>query len=67
MLGTVGARMNKSFDNPEHWRQRAKEMRRLAEDLRDLIAKATLPEIADQYERLALRAEQRLRDQKPAA
>jgi hypothetical protein len=42
-------------------------MRRLAEDIRDLMAKATRLEIADQYETLALRAEQRLRNEKPAA
>jgi hypothetical protein len=42
-------------------------MRALAEDIRDLIAKADMLEVADQYERLAVRAELRLRDQKPAA
>ena len=47
--------MNRSFDNPDHWRQRAAEMRRLSEDMRDLIAKATMLEISDQYDRLALR------------
>jgi hypothetical protein len=67
LRGLAGARMNRSFDNPDHWRQRAEEMRRLAKDLHDLIAKATMLEVADQYERLALRAEQRLRGDKPAA
>jgi hypothetical protein len=59
--------MNRSFDNPEHWRHRGDEMRALAASLSDLIAKANMHEIADQYERLAVRAEQRLRDEKPAA
>jgi len=59
--------MNRSFDNPDHWRQRAEEMRRLAEGLGDLVARAAMLEIADQYERLALRAEKRLRNDKPAA
>jgi hypothetical protein len=59
--------MNRSFDQPEHWRGRAEEMRKHAEDMRDLMAKATLLDIADQYDKLALRAEQRLRNEKPAA
>ena len=59
--------MNRSFDQPEHWRSRAETMRTLAADIRDLMAEATMLEIADQYETLALRAEQRLRNEKPAA
>lgn len=59
--------MNRSFDQPEHWRCRAEQMRVLAEDMRDLVAKASMLDIADQYEKLALRAEQRLRTEKPAA
>ena len=59
--------MNRSFDQPEHWRSRAEKMRVLAEDMRDLVAKATMLEIADQYEKLALRAEQRSQNEKSAA
>jgi hypothetical protein len=59
--------MNRSFDNPGHWRQRAAEMRRLATDMHDLIARASMLEIADQYDRFALRAEDRLRNDKSAA
>lgn len=51
--------MTASFDQPEHWRQRAEEMRRLAEGVSDLVAKAGMLQIADQYDRL--------RNQKPAA
>ena len=56
-----------AFDQPEHWRSRAETMRTLAEDMRDLVAKATILEIAEQYENLARRAEERLRTEKPAA
>ncbi len=54
--------MNRSFDNPEHWRERAREVRALAEGISDLIAKVNMLEVAAQYERLALRAEHRLWD-----
>ena len=59
--------MTVSFHQPEHWRQRAKEMRTLARDMHDLVARASMLDIADQYERLALRAEERLRYMKTAA
>ena len=59
--------MPASFDNPEHWRQRGEEMRAVAQEMHDLVARASMLEIADQYDRLALRAEERLRRQKSAA
>ena len=56
-----GPTMTASFHQPEHWRQRAQEMRTLACEIRDLVARASMLEIADQYESIALRAGDRLR------
>ncbi len=42
----------------EHWRKRAEEMRRIAEDLQVLpLAKASVLRNAEEYDRLAARAE----------
>jgi len=42
----------------EHWRKRAEQMRRIAEDLEVLaLAKASVLRNAEEYDRLAARAE----------
>jgi len=46
-------------DDPNHWRRRADEARRLANGSDDPIAKTTLQEIALSYERLAALAKAR--------
>jgi hypothetical protein len=48
-----------AFDDPEHWRQRAEQSRRLADQMNDAISKETMLTIAKDYDRLAERAEQR--------
>jgi hypothetical protein len=51
-----------SFVNdPEHWLQRAEQMRILADEIHDEQAKETMLRIANDYGRLAERAEQRAR------
>jgi hypothetical protein len=48
-----------SINDPDHWRQRAADMRTLARDVQEVEARATMLRIADDYERLAERADVR--------
>jgi hypothetical protein len=47
--------------DPEHWRQRAEQIRALLDDMRDAESRATMLRIAEDYDGLARRAEERLR------
>jgi aromatic ring-opening dioxygenase catalytic subunit (LigB family) len=48
----------------QHWRDRAEEARRLAEQMNDDVSKEMMYRIAEDYERLAARAELRLLDRR---
>jgi hypothetical protein len=52
------------INDPEHWRARAEEMRRLAEDMKDAATKEMMLRNARDYENLAVRAEERSRSPK---
>jgi len=60
--------MPTSFINdPEHWRQRANDMRTLANSAKDARSKAAMLQIAAEYDGLAEMAEERSRsDPEPA-
>jgi hypothetical protein len=45
--------------NPKHWRARAEEARVVAQSLADAESKRMMLQVADDYERLADRAEKR--------
>ena len=47
------------LNDPEYWRDRAKEARALVEDLADPVSKQKMLEVAASYEHLAKRAEDR--------
>jgi len=49
------------INDPEHWRDRAREKRELAERLTNEQAKQTVLRVANEYERLAEQAEERSR------
>jgi len=49
-------------DDPEHWRKRAEEARAIAVQMTDAHAKAIMLTIAQDYEKLAVRAEQRAKE-----
>jgi hypothetical protein len=53
------------MSNPQHWRERAEEARTNAEQINDPEAKRLMLGIAASYERLALRAEERVRGGSP--
>ena len=46
-------------NDPKHWRMRAKEARALADKMSDQLSKEMMLGIAEDYDRLAERAEER--------
>ena len=49
-------------DYPQFWQFRAEEVRRIADDMKVVEAKAIMTRIAADYERIAKLVEQRLRE-----
>ena len=50
--------------DPEYWRERAKEARVHAEQIADRASKKKMLKLAENYEKLAKRAEQRQRGER---
>jgi hypothetical protein len=46
-----------AFGTPAHWRSRAEEARAMAEQITDEMARRSMLDIAEGYERIAQRAE----------
>jgi hypothetical protein len=51
------------FNDPDHWHQRAEECRVLADEMSNQRTKRTMLRIADDYDKLAMRACVRLIDE----
>lgn len=47
------------INDPAHWRERAKQMRAMADDVPDVEAKEAMLRVAKEYDRLAERADTR--------
>jgi hypothetical protein len=50
----------KLLNDPKHWRERAKAMRMLSTEMADPVSSSLMLKIADDYEVLAQRAEDRI-------
>ena len=48
-------------NDPEHWRKRAEEARKLANEMTDPVGKKAMLEIAEKYDRIVEQALERLR------
>jgi hypothetical protein len=58
MLGRQGAGvMPTTFGTPAYWQERAEEARALAEDMNDAEARRAMLAVAENYEKIAKRAE----------
>jgi hypothetical protein len=51
--------MPSHLNDPEHWRDRAKEARAMAQEMADPVSKQRMLDVAANYEHLAKRAEDR--------
>jgi hypothetical protein len=57
--GGVAQMPSSLINEPEYWRARAEEIRALADDMKNPDAQKTMLKVADDYDRLAKRAEAR--------
>jgi hypothetical protein len=53
--------MSNLLEDPDHWRRRATEVRAIAEQMDDPKERLAMQRIAERYDLLAMRAEQRKR------
>jgi hypothetical protein len=57
--------MSSLLNDPRHWRERAEEVRKIANDSDNVLVRRSMMKIVEEYEMLARKAEERVSKASP--